>query len=129
MDLGCSLLDSRTSRIGRRSASMEPAGAKPMYEGTAKPPSGPAPMLGLMRSDLLREAGCRDILDALPAAIYATDPRGRVIYYNRAAAELAGREPRLGVDHWCVTWRLYHPDGRFLAHDECPMAVALKENR
>jgi two-component sensor histidine kinase len=30
---------------------------------------------------------------------------------------------------WCVSWKLYHPDGRPLPHDECPMAIALKEGR
>jgi two-component sensor histidine kinase len=30
---------------------------------------------------------------------------------------------------WCVTWKLYRPDGTFLPHDECPMAIALKEQR
>ena len=42
---------------------------------------------------------------------------------------LAGRRPVLGTDEWCVTWRLFKPDGSPLAHDECPMAVALKEGR
>jgi PAS domain S-box-containing protein len=71
----------------------------------------------------------REVLDALPAAIYLTDAAGRIIYYNHAAAELAGRRPTLGVDEWCVTWRLYWPDGKPLPHDQCPMAVALRENR
>jgi PAS domain S-box-containing protein len=71
----------------------------------------------------------RKILDALPAAIYATDAEGLVTYFNRAAAELAGREPELGRDHWCVTWRIYKPDGTPLPHDQCPMAVSLKEKR
>ena len=62
-------------------------------------------------------------------AIYATDVAGRISYYNQAAAELAGRQPRLGKDEWCVTWRLYSPDGTPMPHDQCPMAVALKENR
>src|SRR4051812_44111576 len=53
----------------------------------------------------------RSILDVLPAAIYATDAEGKVTYFNRAAAELAGREPEIGRDEWCVTWRLYMPDG------------------
>jgi PAS domain S-box-containing protein len=35
----------------------------------------------------------------------------------------------LGQDRWCVTWRLYWPDGTWLPHDQCPMAIALKENR
>jgi PAS domain S-box-containing protein len=71
----------------------------------------------------------RQLLEALPAAVYTTDSEGRITYYNRAAVEMSGREPELGTDKWCVTWRLYTPDGQRLAHDECPMAVALKENR
>ena len=69
------------------------------------------------------------ILDALPAAVYTTDAAGRITYYNQAAVDLAGRRPRIGVDEWCVTWRLYREDGTPLPHDQCPMAVALKENR
>jgi PAS domain S-box-containing protein len=71
----------------------------------------------------------RTVLDGLPAAIYTTDAAGRVTYFNQAAADLAGRQPELGTDEWCVTWRLYRPDGTHLPHDQCPMAVALKENR
>jgi PAS domain S-box-containing protein len=71
----------------------------------------------------------RQVLDALPAAVYPTDPQGRITYYNRAAAELAGREPKIGKDEWCVTFKIFTPDGKFLPHDQCPMAVALKENR
>lgn len=70
-----------------------------------------------------------DLLDAIPAAVYATDVQGRVTMFNRAAAELAGREPQLGQDRWCITWRLYRPDGSVLPHDQCPMATALKERR
>ncbi len=71
----------------------------------------------------------RQLLQALPAAVYTTDAEGRITYYNRAAAEMSGREPELGIDKWCVTWRLYKPDGTRLAHEECPMAIALKEQR
>lgn len=71
----------------------------------------------------------RQVLDSLPAAVYTTDAAGRVTYYNRAAVELAGREPVLGRDEWCVTWRLYQPDGTPLPHDRCPMAIAIRENR
>ena len=71
----------------------------------------------------------RDLLDALPVAIYTTDPAGRITFFNQAAAEFAGRRPEIGSDEWCVTWRLYWPDGRPMAHDECPMARALKEDR
>jgi PAS domain S-box-containing protein len=71
----------------------------------------------------------RDLLDALPTAIYTTDAAGRITFFNQAAVEFSGRTPEIGSDHWCVTWRLYWPDGRPMAHDECPMARALKEDR
>src|ERR1700719_311757 len=70
-----------------------------------------------------------ELLEALPAAIYTTDTMGRVTFFNQAAGELSGRPPRVGSDRWCVTWRLYRPDGRPLPHDECPMAMALREDR
>jgi PAS domain S-box-containing protein len=80
--------------------------------------------------DRLRESEqhMRDLLEALPAAVYTTDATGRITFYNKAAVEMSGRTPQAG-DLWCVTWRLYNPNGTPLPHDECPMAVALKENR
>lgn len=75
------------------------------------------------------ERRLRELLEALPAAIYTTDAEGRITFYNEAAVELSGREPVLGSDQWCVTWKLYWPDGTPMPHDECPMAVVLRENR
>ena len=69
------------------------------------------------------------MLEALPVAIYTTDAEGKITFYNRAAAELSGRVPTLGVDRWCVTWRLFNPEGTPLPLDKCPMAKALKEQR
>jgi PAS domain S-box-containing protein len=74
------------------------------------------------------ERHMRNLLEALPAAVYTTDAEGRITFYNRAAVELSGRTPQLG-DMWCVTWKLFTTDGSALPHDQCPMAVALKENR
>ncbi|WP_447769636.1 PAS domain-containing sensor histidine kinase [Pseudomonas kilonensis] len=74
------------------------------------------------------ERHMRNLLEALPAAVYTTDADGRITFYNRAAVELSGRMPQLG-DMWCVTWKLFNTDGTALPHDQCPMAVALKENR
>jgi PAS domain S-box-containing protein len=68
----------------------------------------------------------RSVIEALPAAVYTTDAEGRVTMFNQAAVDLAGREPTLGSDSWCVTWKLYHPDGEPMPHEECPMALALK---
>ncbi|MGX9178801.1 PAS domain S-box protein [Mesorhizobium sp. BHbdii] len=82
------------------------------------------------RTELRRQDSTyHQILDGLPVAIYTTDQDGTIIYYNRAAAELAGTEPEIGKDKWCVTFKLFTPDGKELPHDECPMAIALKENR
>ena len=68
----------------------------------------------------------RTIIDNLPAAVYLTDADGRLTYFNSAAAALSGRAPELGVDKWCVTWKLFLPDGTPLPHDQCPMAIALR---
>ncbi|CAN5656394.1 N/A [soil metagenome] len=68
------------------------------------------------------------LLEALGVAVYTTDKDGRVVYFNDAAAELWGRRPQVG-ELWCGSWRLLWPDGSPMAHDECPMAVALRENR
>jgi PAS domain S-box-containing protein len=71
----------------------------------------------------------RQLIDALPAAVYTTDAAGRITYYNEAAAELWGCRPTLGQSEWCGSWKLFWPDGRALAHSECPMAQAVKEKR
>lgn len=68
-------------------------------------------------------------LDRLEAPVYLTDRDGLVTYWNRACVEFAGREPQLGEDRWCVTWKLYTMAGEPMAHDTCPMAVAVKEQR
>lgn len=68
----------------------------------------------------------RAMIDALPVAIYTTDAQGRITHFNAACVALSGRTPALGSDAWCVAWKLFHPDGRPMPHDESPMAVALK---
>src|ERR1051326_4372735 len=69
------------------------------------------------------------MVDTLPAAVFTTDAQGRITHFNQAAVELAGRVPQVGTDQWCITWKLFRSDGTPLAHDECPMALALKEGR
>lgn len=51
-------------------------------------------------ADLLRagEGRFREMIDALPTAIYTTDAQGRLTYFNPAAVRLAGRAPELGTD-------------------------------
>jgi PAS domain S-box-containing protein len=71
----------------------------------------------------------REVLEALPAAVYITDATGQITYYNEAAAALWGHRPQLGDSEWCGSWKLFWPDGRPLPHGECPMALAVKEKR
>jgi PAS domain S-box-containing protein len=71
----------------------------------------------------------REAIEALPAAIYMTDAEGRLTFYNAAAAELWGCRPELGKTNFCGSWKLYWPDGTPLPHDECPMALALRQRR
>jgi PAS domain S-box-containing protein len=70
-----------------------------------------------------------ELLDALPVAVYMTDAEGRITYYNQSAAELWGCRPPIGDSQWCGSWKLFRPDGRPLPHDQCPMAVSLREGR
>src|SRR5262245_26236198 len=76
-----------------------------------------------------RERRFRQLLDALPAAVYTTDASGRITYYNEAALALWGQRPLLGSSEWCGSWKLFWPDGTPLPHDQCPMAIALNEDR
>jgi PAS domain S-box-containing protein len=78
---------------------------------------------------LLTEGDWRGVLDTLPVPIYTTDAQGAVTYWNRACVEIAGREPRLGRDRWCVIWKIYTTAGDPLPHDQCPMAQAIREQR
>ncbi len=71
----------------------------------------------------------RELVEALDVAVYTTDAEGRLTAYNEAAAALWGWHPPLGDTRWCGSWRLFWPDGRPMQHAECPMAVALRENR
>ena len=70
----------------------------------------------------------RRFLDALGVAVYTTDRDGSITFFNAAAAEFWGRRPALG-ESWCGSLRLRWPDGRPMRHDECPMAITLKEAR
>lgn len=74
-------------------------------------------------------ADIHQALDTLPVPVYITSDTGVITYYNRACVAIAGRTPRIGRDRWCVTWKLYREDGQHLPHDQCPMAVAIKEKR
>jgi len=68
----------------------------------------------------------RQLLQALPVAVYTTDIDGTITFFNDAAVTLAGRRPSVN-DKWCVSWKLLRLDGTPLPHDECPMAATLRD--
>lgn len=74
------------------------------------------------------ESGYRQLLEALGVAVYTTDAAGKITYFNEAAAAFWGRRPELG-ELWCGSYKLYWPDGAAMAHEECPMAIALLDGR
>ncbi len=81
-----------------------------------------------VRAGRARGAQYRQFLEALGVATYTTDADGRITFFNAAAADFWGRSPELG-EEWCGSLRLLHTDGSPMRHDECPMAIALKEQR
>ena len=59
--------------------------------------------------------------------IYSCDASGVIQYYNNRAAELWGRRPTIGDtdERFCGSFMLYRADGRFMPHEQCPMADVL----
>jgi PAS domain S-box-containing protein len=105
-------------------------------EDVADPGSTLVRLFGEVRDHLLEtgadaqaaEVPYRAFLDAVAVAIYTTDADGRITFFNEAAVDLWGRRPEIG-EEWCGSLRLFHLDGKPMRHDECPMAIALKEHR
>src|SRR3546814_2409066 len=67
------------------------------------------------------------MFDLLPVGIYVCDSDGRVVDYNRAAAELWGHAPERGSPavRFCGSYGLYALDGSPIPHDQCAMAAVL----
>jgi signal transduction histidine kinase len=83
------------------------------------------PALRTLKENAYRQ---NQMIDSLAAAIYTCDRNGYIKSYNKAAVELWGREPEIGKDLWCGSWKIFEPDGVTpLPLDSCPMAIALKE--
>jgi PAS domain S-box-containing protein len=81
--------------------------------------------------ELLRESEqrYRQLANLLPVAVYTCDAEGVITYYNQQAAQLWGRAPALGDtdERFCGSEQMVLPNGQVLPHDQCPMAVALRE--
>ena len=75
------------------------------------------------------ERASRDLLGALPAAIYVTDAAGHIIYCNQTAVDLWKVVPVLGKDKWDGLAQFRHADGTPMAQADCPTEIALKQGR
>ena len=69
----------------------------------------------------------RTLFDLGPVAVYSCDAAGVIQKFNRRAAELWGREPAPGDtdQRFCGSFKMFRPDGRFLPHEQCPMAEVI----
>jgi PAS domain-containing protein len=96
----------------------------------SRPGATPEEMVGIALAAHREGAGAlQAVLGSLPVPIYTTDADGWITYYNEPCISFAGRTPVPGEDRWCVTWRLHGSDGAPLPHEQCPMAVAVREKR
>ncbi len=71
----------------------------------------------------------RQLIEGLPIAIYTTDAQGKIMLYNDEAVNLWGREPEVGKDLWCGSWKIYDLDDNPVDLDKCPMALTLQEGK
>lgn len=71
----------------------------------------------------------KELVNESPVAIYTCDKDGFITFFNKASVELWGREPIIGEDLWCGSWKIYYPTGEPMPLDACPMARTLKEGR
>ena len=69
----------------------------------------------------------RTLFNLAPIAVYSCDASGVIRDYNKRAAELWGRKPETGDtdERFCGSFKLYHPDGSFMPHEQCPMGDVL----
>ena len=69
----------------------------------------------------------RVLFESGPVAVYSCDASGVIQEFNRRAAELWGREPKLGDtdERFCGSFKMIRPDGSAMAHAQCPMAEVL----
>jgi PAS domain S-box-containing protein len=73
----------------------------------------------------------RRLLETLPVAVYTCDAEGLITYFNECAVEAWGRRPKLNspLERFCGSYRLYSSEGAQIPHDQCWMALAIKENK
>jgi len=71
----------------------------------------------------------KQLIMELPVATYSCDADGKIIIYNKAAAELWCGEPQIGADRWYDLLEICNHEGKQLSIESCPTYIALKEGR
>ena len=75
----------------------------------------------------------RRLTELLPVGVYTCEaPSGRITYYNEQAVALWGRVPNCEntEERFCGSFQMLVPEtGELLPHEQCPMAVTLREGR
>jgi PAS domain S-box-containing protein len=99
----------------------------PLRNGASVIAKAASRAIGLHKKEHAFELPAR-LFEQVPFAIYICDRDGLVLRFNRRAAELWGRSPKLGDpnERFCGSYRMYRPDGSPLPHHECPMADVLR---
>jgi PAS domain S-box-containing protein len=91
-------------------------------------PAQPRQAVGELNAEFREsERRYRTLFDTVPAAVYSIDNSGVIQAFNRHAADLWGRQPALGDtdERFCGSYKLFRPDGSFMPHEECPMALVV----
>jgi signal transduction histidine kinase/ActR/RegA family two-component response regulator len=89
--------------------------------------NGVTERLGAAAALRWNEERYRTLFDLGPVAVYSCNASGVIQEFNRRAAELWGCEPKLGDTdkRFCGSFKLFRPDGRFIPHEQCPMAEVI----
>ncbi|MCG2617110.1 PAS domain S-box protein [Terrimonas sp. NA20] len=75
------------------------------------------------------ETHYRRLIENSPVAMYACNKDGYITQFNKAAAQLFGREFRTGVDRWTAAWKMTGENGQYIPPEDSPMARALRTGK
>jgi PAS domain S-box-containing protein len=70
----------------------------------------------------------RELVTALPVAVYTCDAEGKISFYNEIATKLWGYAPNIADESlkFCAFSKVWMTDGTYVPPEQTPMALALK---
>lgn len=75
------------------------------------------------------EQRLRDVLASSPMAIVTCDRDAVLQFYNARAAELWGREPKIGAGPHGGSWALWKPEGAAIPQEQSPIMEVLRTGK